>query len=476
MYKLILLASILVATSSYANTFIVSDVREFRNALENAALNGEHDTIVLQKGVYHTNSDGAGAFAFSDQEAYDLTVEADTGLTAKDVVLDGDGISRVFTYFNSVRERLLTLKNISLINGLSTSGEGGCIYTYLQNLTLDHSLVSKCKSTRSRGGAISSWRHVTLLHSTVSDSNLATNDSGTGTKGGGIYARTSRIEYSNIINNHGGSQGGGVYSVYATTVINSTISNNSTGSRIRFPTGGGIHASAVFITESNITNNTSYTGGGLHVYATVNIDKSIISRNSASFESALHTDRDGKAKITNSLFSNNRGGPSFIRSNTSYYINNNFIDNEGYLQADGVLINNIFKSSVNIDLSLTGDTKLYNNYIDYSKITQYGNLLIKSNNLNPIYVGDIQLWIDDLMLRTDSPARDVGLDPRSTLFEFTIDDIGVYNYLLPKLRYDIYLNPRNYNDTTIDIGASEYGYANYPLSVAITPLIMYLLN
>jgi predicted outer membrane repeat protein len=366
-----------------------------------------------------------------------------------------------------------------LINGVQNDSEGGCIFTDTQNLTLDGCLISKCKA-KNRGGAIMSWRNVTLIHSTVSDSVI------TGTSdyinGGGIYsARHCRIEYSNIINNHGAYSGSGAYCNYSATVIKSTISYNSARGH-----GGGIYSNKVTVSESNVTNNSAKRGGGIYVYAGSTIDKSQFSYNSAFNGAGYYASKEG-TKITNSLFSYNKGigkpdynydarNVTLYSSGNAYIINNNFIENEGEVGAAGIILNNIFKSSADNDLILYGDTKLYNNYIDYTKINQNDQNLIKRNNLQPIRVGDIKLWRDDLTLKTDSPAINAGLDPSNSLFEATIDNSDVYDYLLSTLENDIFLNRRDYNNTTIDVGAAEYGYADYPLNTVLTPVIMYLLN
>ncbi len=474
MYKIILFASILVATSSYANTFMVSNVAEFRVALENAALNGESDTIVLEKGVYHTDSDGIGAFTFSDEEAYDLTVEADTGLTAEDVILDGDGLHQVFTYDNTqYTPRLVTLKNISFING---GTEGRCIYTDHENVTLENCFVSSCPV-----GGVMSWDNVTLIHSTVSNCQ-------SGSAGGGVYAGDLvKIIDSTISNNYAESKGGGFYqnsSSKTAQVIRSTISNNSVKVAYNGSTyGGGFYTAAAYVSESNITNNSAKRGGGFYAGTNATVDKSIISENLANGAGGFYVAR--VAQITNSLFSNNRAyqGNATLRAitfesgNGSYIINNNFIDNEGEVMTGGIFINNIFDSSTSNVLTLKGDTKLYHTYIDYTKITQYDHGLIKRNNLQPAIVGDVKLWVDDLTLKTGSPAIDNGLNPSSQLFEDTIDDGARYADIVQKLNNDIFINSRNYNGTTIDIGASEYGYADYPLrSITLTPIIMYMLK
>jgi len=94
----------------------VSTVTEFRQALEDAAANGENDRIVFSAGIYKTTSDNLGTFTFDDNEAFTLTIESAEGLTNKDVILDGNNTNRVFN-FNNTASSTLMFKGVSVING-----------------------------------------------------------------------------------------------------------------------------------------------------------------------------------------------------------------------------------------------------------------------------------------------------------------------------------------------------------------------
>jgi len=82
----------------FAATFNVSNTLEFRQALENAALNGENDTIILEPGIYSTLSDGLGTFTFNDTEEYNLTIQGADGYSINDIVLDGENTHQVMNF------------------------------------------------------------------------------------------------------------------------------------------------------------------------------------------------------------------------------------------------------------------------------------------------------------------------------------------------------------------------------------------
>jgi len=167
--------------------------------------------------------------------------------------------------------------------------------------------------------------------------------------------------------------------------------------------------------------------------------------------------------IINNIFLHNNAkerGDSFssfyYRSTPYFYVtNNNFIGNKGSIYGKGVFINNIFELN-DEDINLQGDSKIYNNYIDYTKIENNSYNAIKKRNLQPASVGDIYLSDDNATLTVDSPVIDKGLNPSSATYKKIIGDDGVYNQLLEFLKTDKVGNKRIHNGT-IDMGAVEYG-------------------
>ena len=146
----VFLATLLLTSGSFSKTFTVSNVSELRQALEDSALNGEDDTIELKAGVYKTTSDALGTFTFTDDESKKLTIQANNGLTSKDVILSGDNTDRVLSVNGS---SIFILKNISIRNGkgaTSETGGGLSVKNYME--------VYGCNfynnTTSYRGGAI----------------------------------------------------------------------------------------------------------------------------------------------------------------------------------------------------------------------------------------------------------------------------------------------------------------------------------
>lgn len=98
-----------------AQTFKVSNTLEFRDALKKSALNGEHDTIILNKGIYKTTDNDRGTFFFLDKESYNLTIKSASNLKREDVILDGDNVHQIINFTNKEKSTLY-LKNVTLSN------------------------------------------------------------------------------------------------------------------------------------------------------------------------------------------------------------------------------------------------------------------------------------------------------------------------------------------------------------------------
>ncbi len=501
---------------------------EFRQALEDAAANGESDRIVLAKGTYNVTSDGLGTLTFDDNEAFNLTIEAQKGLTSKDVILDGNNSTQVFNFDNK-KSSTLILKNISVVDGNTTKhgavytnhnieikdcnisnnkaslaggffsagttkvanstisnnsdggggfrdGQGGGGFYSNGVTTVTESTISNNSSSRyySYGGGFYSNGATTVTKSTISNNS----SSGYYSYGGGFYSNgATTVTKSTISNNNSGavySYGGGFYSNGATTVTKSTISNNNSGDLYSY--GGGFYANGgaynsdvvTTVTESTISNNSSRShdyhhyssGGGFYVnHGTTTVNSSNISNNSANSGGGFSS--EATTTVTNSIFTENNASNGAIFASldyfpqSSYLSNNIFIKNKGSIISKGIFINNIFDSN-NADITLSGDSKIYNNYIDYSKIEDNAYNVIKKHNLQPASVGDVYLNNDNETLDSSSPVIDKGLNPSSATYKKIIDNDGIYNQLLELLKTDKVGNKRVHNGT-IDMGAVEYG-------------------
>jgi len=357
--KKIALSMALLSTLGFTTTFTVSNVSEFRQALEDSALNGEDDTINLQDGVYKTTNDALGTFTYNDEEKYSLTLTS----TGK-VILDGDNTHRVFSYMNGGGKMML--ENIQIQNGnaLEALEDGGGIETNAEEVVLDNCIFKN---------NVANW------------------------EGGGIdlsSAEFTIIKNSSFIQNK--SQllwGGGLSSTGTTIVINSTFEENEA------PYGSALHSNGYGTFIVNTTFNENIGGGSV----------------------------SGKGKVINSIFSDNTK-----------------------------------------DIRAFGDLKIYNNYIDYSKIDSYSHNIIKKNNIHKSIVGDVEYIESTLRLSSSSPVINKGMNIHNDEFKkFLLDkeEISSENLsnedekilkVVEELNFDKASNLRSSTDSQPDLGAYEY--------------------
>lgn len=131
-FSLATLALALPTGAEAAAFLCLSSSEAFKDALEIAGSNGEHDVIQLRVGTYVT---GPLPFAYFAQEDFDLTVVGGYDVVqgvgcvptrpAHETVITGSGVRRALTLSgldSSTGD--ITLKNVSIRNGF-TSGSGG---------------------------------------------------------------------------------------------------------------------------------------------------------------------------------------------------------------------------------------------------------------------------------------------------------------------------------------------------------------
>ena len=457
------------------------------------------------------------------------------GLTYEDVILDGGNTDQVLSFNNVERPSSVHLINLSIVNGNAPQKSGGGIYSN-QKMLIENCKISNNTARYGGGGLYIENSNIVILNTIISNNTTSGRGGGFNLdflypeppviinsniinniadgEGGGFYIRqyTDSIEITNSsISNNSGYNGGGFYSTSSATLTDSNISNNNatyrgggfyvsedvlvTNSRISDNNctgsggGGGFYTSKyTTIISSSILNNTASIGGGfIGGFVTLeftNISNNISTRSGGGFYASYrtyinksrlinnHSEWEGAAckindyiQITNSLLANNTSNTGVIlqtiERTPSFIINNNFINNEGYVATVGIIINNIFDANTD-NILLEGDSKIYNNYLDYTKIDDNGYIAIKKNNLQPQVVGDIFLWFNNLTPKFNSPVINNGLDTDSTLFKDAINSDYHYANIIQALQKDIFDNNRTYNNETIDIGAAEYGYTELP--------------
>jgi len=206
---------------------------------------------------------------------------------------------RIFTHTGA---GTLYLRNLSVSYGYFNNPDpfpayarGGCIYSAFQgSVVLNDVSVDHCKASadsgNSRGGGIYTKGSLTLLNSTVSSNT----SSGMAPSAGGVFSRGSFVaKYSTISENsitHANgssavSYGAGLRCQDDVTLSNSTISDNISD---HSTDGGGIFvigtgANTTSIINSTVSGNMSQSAGGLLLRTgTIVIQNSTIAFNSTS--------------------------------------------------------------------------------------------------------------------------------------------------------------------------------------------------
>jgi CSLREA domain-containing protein len=233
------------------------------------------------------------------------------------LAISGNNTSRVFV----VALADVTISDLSIINGFSTS-RGGGIYGYLAgSLTLVNCNVSGNRAEFG-GGIYSEAIGLEIRGCSIRDNHAALgggvdNSSGlqvsgsvfsnnTATSsGGGIYLweGAASIVDSAFTGNEAAVDGGGIYSPLSQLeVVNTTFSMNSAGGF-----GGGISASGdiysngyLTVTNSVFSENSALFGGGIDVLRLKNASaiNSTFSRNTASSGGGVYN--RGKLSVTGS--------------------------------------------------------------------------------------------------------------------------------------------------------------------------------
>jgi len=143
----IILSVIFFQESGFAETFNVSTTQELRQALLDAATNGQDDIIILADGTYATTDDGGGTFVFLDNENYDLTLQ---GSSPENVILSGGNTHQILNARTvSIDLMTIKLKNLALKFGYSTESGGG-IGTE-EKLDIENCIIASNETTRHEG-------------------------------------------------------------------------------------------------------------------------------------------------------------------------------------------------------------------------------------------------------------------------------------------------------------------------------------
>ncbi len=220
-----------------------------------------------------------GTQTFSCGSATTITITG-TKFINKNVVLDGSNLLTIsggdaFQIFVIGDQKSLTLQNLTISHGNSSSSNGGAINGFYGSLTATHVTFSDNYSPHS---------------------------------GGALYRGTMTVSDSTFVNNSAAVSGGAIMAD-TLNVTNSTFTGNSSGF------GGAIYATELNVSGSTFNSNTALTSGGA-IYATgmqVNLLANTFSANTSVTGGALTTANGinvGITNIANSTFSNNSASTS----------------------------------------------------------------------------------------------------------------------------------------------------------------------
>jgi len=460
------------------NMIRVSDVTEFRQALEDAAHNVVNDIIMLEEGIYSIDADGLGTFRYNDDEENNLTIRAAEHLPRSAVVLDGNFSDRILL-LNNESASTITLMNLTLRNG-KTQEEGGAIRSEIP-LRLINIILEKNQAEK-EGGAVWLGEAATLLSI---DSLFLENRSLK--EGGGFYIRSGSnlpewvgIVHSQFLKNeafsgHGGGFAAINYDHYSSLIVENTLFRSNTaryggGFSSRYgnamvhnsrffensaEAGGAIWAYSPNISDSILRANSATTGGGalLAHDAVLNADY-IVSNVSGDAGGGVWTDYLRMANTLLSLNTAQNEGASIYVKYDGYLANNTLIDNNGaaYLRRKTVLLNNVFQNpKSDWELQLGDTAYVINNYLEESCIDEQGGTIIKKYNLQPSEVGALH-FVHRYVPTVNSPTIDRGLAPDSDFVVKAIDNEYTQKFFDSVLKKDLRGHPRY----SIDVGALEY--------------------
>ena len=456
----------------------VGSVKELRRALEDAALNGADDIVMLDRGVYSVDADGQGTFKYNDSEEYNVTIRAAAHLPRSAVVLDGNFSNRILWLSNRARTTI-TLMNLTLRNG-KTQEQGGAIYSQ-ESLRLINTAFIQNEAVK-EGGAVWLGEEATLLSI---DSSFVKNLSHK--EGGGFYIRRGsplpgwvHIIHSQFLENeavsgHGGGFAAVNYDYHSSINVEKSLFR---ANQARYGGAFSFRYGDTVVDKSRFYDNHAEAGGALWAY-TLDLNRSAFRHNSSELGGgAIYThdavlnadtivgnesgDQGGGIwadylRMANTLLlsngAENEGASLYVRYN-AYLANNTFIDNNksAYFRSEALLLNNVFQNpKSDWELQMGNGGVIVNNYLEESRIDEEEGYVIKKANLQPSEVGPLR-FIHGYIPTAKSPTVDHGLAPDSELFEQIIDDDYTLKFFDNALQKDLKGRPRY----KIDIGAVEY--------------------
>ncbi|MEI7855665.1 MAG: DUF4347 domain-containing protein, partial [Planctomycetota bacterium] len=341
----------------------------------------------------------------------------------------------------------LTVSNSTLSGNAATNG-GGAIEN---NGTTTISISTISNNSAKYGGGIRTDGTFTVSNSTISD-NKATFSSGGVENNFGTFS----ISNSTISGNTANQNGGGVENNFGTLNISQSILSGNAAIN-----GGGAieNNGATTVSNSTISNNSAKYGGGIRTDDTLTISSSTLSNNKATTGGGGGIENNlGTLTITNStLFGNtaNQDGGG-IRNIATLNLRNSTIVgnsanngggtfNSSILNIANTIIANSTKGNDytgNGKVNLIGSSTAANNLVTQSGLNPWASAVTSAqlnlgdlqNNGGPTFtmalgVGSVAINAGNAIISRTLPVR--GLDQRG--FKRITPDIGAFNNSAPTL-------------------------------------------
>lgn len=381
---LLMICLITISTVNAADIHMNSTNNTIANAVINETSNG--DTIYLDEGTYtQSHLNGTDGITINKN----LTV---IGKNKENTIINAEQAGRIF---NITEGNILTLINITLINGIADSG--GAIYNGGGTAVINNCAFKNNNATNA-GGAIYS----TDGNLTVTKSNFNDNTAGSG---GAIDI----FGYLNLVNStftNNNAYGGGSIQYWGSNggyIDNCNFINNTATS------GGAIAAwyqpRLVFIKNSNFVNNSADYGGAIIkqvMEGNINIDNCNFTNNKATYNGGAIETTSAQYlldNITNSNFEGNTAGEEgnaiYASRNNMTIFNCNFTENIGtgstlFLGSNELLMEgcNIYNNSTGILIEDAGFSSLT---INYNRIFNHSVYDLKNNERTDVNI-DYNWW------------------------------------------------------------------------------------
>jgi CSLREA domain-containing protein len=279
-------------TAKAATTFTVNSTADLADSnLGDGVCNDGTGACTLRAAIQQANSvAGDDTIAFSLPVGSMVTLNTALPDITGNLIIDGSSAKPLtvrrstaggtpnFRIFTITLGNSVTLSGLTISNG-SVTGDGGGGVINDGTLTITNCVISG-NTAVSGGGVFNHGGTLTISNSTI-DHNLATSSGGGIANGGESQSPILTVSNSTISNNSAQSfSGGGIYNIAHASLVNSTISTNSSVN------GGGIgNFNPMTLTNVTVTGNSANdVGGGIYNpgIGIINFGNSLIAGNTSS--------------------------------------------------------------------------------------------------------------------------------------------------------------------------------------------------